>query len=378
LTISSGENLGHDLIEKITRSVSIVADSNIVEYVSTRHIKGYKGVEEGAKLDLELQHLYLADSQMPSSTGHLLERDAIRYPRLTTGLGILREGTYSPNVRAFSLLHFTPQEELESFSKYNPTANPLRISIGQALILAYSLLSADGEALAPLYYQLQTETKTHFSETEAAEYIPDVYDAVVARNRRRLLAAADKSRLENLTNTAESVRSWSKTRDPNRHVWKHVSRFRLESMVDLGWLRKQDRFSYEYEFTSAGLRWAAALDINSDDELADFLGARFLEVAASAHYPEARRLSNDQDIVQRMYEIWKELKSPQGYVPIEELALVTSVTSLEKQNEYFEVFAGKDALLEYRKENPYLVRFTVDRRGALAHIKFLGKDDDYT
>jgi hypothetical protein len=68
-----------------------------------------------------------------------------------------------------------------------------------------------------------------------------------------------------------------------------------------------------------------------------------------------------------LYRAWKSIKSPDGYAPIEELALVAGIEALLDHRHILEVATAREALIAYQKANPYQVRFTVNRLGVLAH-----------
>ena len=53
------------------------------------------------------------------------------------------------------------------------------------------------------------------------------------------------------------------------------------------------------------------------------------------------------------------------------MAIVAGIEVLLHNKVIIEHATAKQALVAYQKANPYLVRFTVDRFGALAHAKFL-------
>ncbi|MBK6433673.1 hypothetical protein [Candidatus Amarolinea dominans] len=67
----------------------------------------------------------------------------------------------------------------------------------------------------------------------------------------------------------------------------------------------------------------------------------------------------------------KAIKSPGGYAPIEELALVAGIEGLLDHGLIIEPEVARKAIIAYQKDHPYEVRFTVDRMGVLAHARFV-------
>ena len=124
---------------------------------------------------------------------------------MAVNLGLIRAGTYSANTRALSLLYFTPETELRAFQEYLPDANPLLLSRQQALLLLYALIENDGEVLAPLWNQLAAKYPDGFNDRDAGNLLPEIYRAVIARHRTRLLPADVRDRLLVLEKSADSI-----------------------------------------------------------------------------------------------------------------------------------------------------------------------------
>jgi len=64
-----------------------------------------------------------------------------------------------------------------------------------------------------------------------------------------------------------------------------------------------------------------------------------------------------------------------GYVPILYVCLLAGIYSIAGSAGYFEISQATDMLKALQKERPELVRFNVDRWGALTFVKFSGKVD---
>jgi hypothetical protein len=152
---------------------------------------------------------------------------------------------------------------------------------------------------------------------------------------------------------------------------EHASRPRLEPYVDIGIFDKPDRLKYEYTFSNAGRVWAERFGgEKSSEDIEILLQTRYFATAANAlgRTPE---LLPDDEIPTYLRDAWKTISSPNGYAPIEEIALLAGINSLFNNNKIFEIASARDALIAFQKNNPYQVRFTVDRLGNLAHAKFI-------
>lgn len=388
LSTSNLENLGNDLTETVTRRVRIPLDGHRAAYIKQRLTdRAYTSLKAQADawlnsrqegeppiVAMEVQDLYLADPALPSHVGKLVRNDWRKYPHLGVHLGLIRAGTFSPNTRAYSLLHFVTDAELQAFSDYKPEANPLSISPSQALLLLFSFLENDGEVVAPLLAQLAEEAASGFTDRDAGDRLPAIYRGVISRHRSGSISADDRERLSILEKTAESiVQSTNVGRYEGGSAREESSRPRVEPYVDIGLLSKPNPFKYEYAFTKAGTTWANALAaVKTSSEVDTFRTERFFSTASAALGFQAREASNPDEIVSFLHRAWESIHSAGGYAPIEELALVAGIEALLKSQLIIEPGVARQSIIEYQRAHPYEVRFTVNRMGVLAHAKFLG------
>lgn len=382
LGTSNPDNLGSDLTQTVMRKVRVPLTTDRATYVRQRLFdRVYNGLKkqtsawtEGEEtfVAMELQDLYLADPTLPSQTGKLVRTDGRRYSPLGVALGLIRAGTYSLNTRALSLLYFTPEAELQAFLEYQPEANPLRLSRPQALLLLYSFLENDGEIVVPLLCQLADEPTGDFSDRDAGDRLPEIYRALITRNRRRVLSAEARDRLEVLSQVAGNVEKWRGRPYTGAGARENTVRVRLEPYTDIGLLTKPDPFHYSYTFTPAGLGWAKALaEVESDAQVSEFLATRFFATAAHAWNLPATPVTDPEAIATCLYRAWKAIQSAGGYAPIVEMALVAGIEALLEHGLIIEPAVAREAIIAYQKANPYQVRFTVNRMGVLAHARFL-------
>ncbi|MBK8047945.1 MAG: hypothetical protein IPK16_12900, partial [Anaerolineales bacterium] len=133
---STLDNVGHDLVDVVTRKVRVPLDDARAAYIKARLFdRVYQTLKQQTDnwikqggdvvVAMEIQDLYLADPQHRRVSANLCRKDWRKYPQLGVNLGLIRAGTYSPNTRALSLLYFTPDDEQRAFLEYSPETNPL-------------------------------------------------------------------------------------------------------------------------------------------------------------------------------------------------------------------------------------------------------------
>jgi hypothetical protein len=129
---------------------------------------------------------------------------------------------------------------------------------------------------------------------------------------------------------------------------------------------------YEYTLSDIGRRWAQAWRGDEDSGAIEaFLSQCYFHTATQAWQIPARELTTPDEIVPYLQRAAKVVSSSSGYAPIEELALLGGIWALTEDQAILEPGAAREAIIAYQKANPYKVRFTVDRSGALAHARFM-------
>lgn len=387
-TTSNLDNIGNDLVETALRKVRVPLTEERVNYIKIRlQDRTYQSLKEqaaqwlksgGAPLEvhMELQDVYLADVSLPSQVGKLVKDDWRKYPSFGLNLGLIRLGTFSPNTRGISFLHFVSQEdgqEIQAFQEYLPDHNPFRIHPQQGLLLLYSLIENDGEVLLPLLARLAQNGTQAFNDRDAGNLLPEIYKTVITRHRARSLAVDMRERLAVLEKSAASIAAQQEKEGyAGGSSREHAARPRIEPYVDIGLFSKPNPMKYEYTFSEVGLRWAAAFRGDEDSAaVGEFLAQRFFHTAAAAWQIEARELTTPDEITPYLQRAAKAISSSSGYAPIEELALVGGIWALTDDHTIIEPGVAREALIAYQKTNPYKVRFTVDRLGVLAHARFM-------
>jgi len=371
------ESLGRELVGTVTRRVKATIDDELETYIRRRLTdRTYNDLKKrlAAKnslpeaVTLEVQDAYLASSTLPSNTGKLVEGDWRKYPLLATQLGLVRRGTFSALVRGMAFLELDAASQAQMFESFQAGCNPFVLEAPQTLLLLYAFLENDGDVIKPLYGCLR-HIGGVFSDRDAGDRLPEIYKDIERAESKRNLTIEEREELEKLLRMAQSIAEWRGRKYTGSGALIEAVTVRLEPYVDMGILGKPDPFRYEYTLTERGRAFAAALA--KVDELDGFLARGFFGAVAPLFHSRPRHRRHVPLLVRALYDSCMDLKSGLGYTPVKELALLTVTRSLPDSGFYFEVQEAFDALREFQKEHPDCLRFTVNRMGELAHVKFL-------
>lgn len=375
---SNLETLGKRLIERVTKRVRVSPpfDAQTRDYVKNRLTdrlyhdlrKAVLESANGAAVHMEIQDVYLADARLPSRTGKLVEANWRRYPYLGTSLDLVKKGTYSALTRSLVLLALTPEAELRAFQEIDRPHNPFRISDAQAAVLLYSLVDNDAEVLQPFFAGLLSLAGPAFGEREAGDLLPDIFRQIDKENRHRAITVEERSRLALLVKTAASIDKWKTKSYTGGGARQESVTVRLEPFCDLGFLTKPDHDRFEYRSTDRLRIW---LDRWRQAENTDqFLRDRFFAGLAASHGWPVKQ-ADDEQATAALVEAGEELKSPLGYSPITDVALLAAARLLTDARLVLEIGRATELLKALQKRDPNFVRFTVDRMGTMAYVKFL-------
>jgi hypothetical protein len=372
---SNLETLGKRLISRVTQRVRLAPhfDEDLQEYAKTRLTdRAYTGIrktiiDNTGPVGIELQDVYLADRSLPSSTGKLVETDWRSYPYFGTALDLVKKGTYSALTRSLVLLAITPKEEIKAFGELDRQHNPLRISDSQAAVLLYCLLDNDGEVALPLLQMLLKQGEEVFDERFAGDLLPGILRDIVAAHSKRSLPAAEKERLSVLAKVATNVGKWKGKPYTGGGARENTVRVRLEPYCELGFFTKPQRERYFYQATKAvRILMDHYSKFTDSDKL---LQEGFFTAFAACRGIEAQPASDDE-ATKALARAGEALKSTLGYTPITDVGLLAGTRLLTEQNCILELSRTVDLLKALQKEDPNFVRFTVDRMGMLAYVKF--------
>jgi len=376
---SNLETLGKQCVQSLLKRVQLTPpySESLREYVRLRLTdKVYRDLrkivlEDNSslgKVSLEIQDLYLSDATLPSNVGKLVEADWRRYPYLANNLDLIKPGTYSILTRALALLTLTSKEEITSFEQYDPKNNPLKISPEQAALLLYCFIDNDAEIIYRLFRFLVDIKEDTFDERMAGDQLPDIIRESIKSFRSAALPIEDRERLDVLEKIAGNIAEWKGKPYTGSGSREEFIRVRLEPYCDLGLFSKPERHSFSYKVTP-GLRqlmngWS---DLETTD---DFLETRFFKTISSINRLRVRE-ATDEEAKSSLLAAGESLKSTLGYSPITDIGLLAGVSSLFKHKRILELSRTRTILRAWQKEAPTVVRFTVDRMGTLAYVKFI-------
>jgi hypothetical protein len=379
-TTSSMKSFGNDLVQTLTNKVTVSVTPELAEYVQEaltdrvyRPLRETvaKALQEGdpsVKVSVELQDAYLADQGVPSKRGKLVAGDWRKYPYLALGLGLMREKSYSILVRGQLFLKLVNPQEITAFRVYASEANPLLLSTSQKLFFLFTLVEHDADVFLPLFGDLLTNQST-FSDREAGDLLPNVLHTAHSRLRSKVRTGADAARLQKLSDTAQTIEQWRGRTYSGKGAREETITPRLEPLVDLGILGKDSPFLYRYEFTQAGRSIMRGL---AEAEDLDALDTRFFSLTTKEFGLSRDHLSRQEDIVDAIYQGFRNLASPLGYAPIREALLLSVLTTIDQGLGYFEMAEALESLRAVQRQYPNVVRFSVDRWGNVNFVKFLG------
>lgn len=376
---SNLSTLGNNLIAVISQKVTVSLTNDLILYIKSAltspvhreiftKVKQQKNQEVLESINVELQDAYLSSINLPSRRGRLAKDEWFEYPSFAIGLALIKKGTYSLSVRGLSFLSLVPQEEIQALKQYKPEFNPLRISIAQKLLLVYSLVENDGQLLSYLYEQF-LKKEVVFSDVEASERLPEILHKILKESRSRVRSGDDLQRTQRIKKTIERFkRVQGKPSTGGGGVRHETIAVRIEPFVDLGLLSKPDPFAYRYQITDATKTFFELL-INSEG-IDYFLHHSFFDTSNKAFALNGKHITDRETILPAIQKAYTVLRSPLGYAPILEVTLLAGIYSMTGAGTYFEISEALETLKSIQKEKPELVRFNVDRWGALTFVKF--------
>ncbi len=373
------QSLGKHFVDTLLKRVRVTPpySESLRDYVKVRLMdKTYHDLRKvvltgdggTAPAGLEIQDLYLSDRSLPSSTGKLVEMDWRRYPYVATTLDLVKSGTYSVMTRALVLLAVTPKEEIAAFEQYDAKNNPLRLSPQQAAVLLYCFIDNDAEIIYRLFHTLVALDTETFDERIAGDFLPQIIRESANSFRNAALPIEDRERLGVLEKIAGNIAEWKGKPYTGSGSREEFIRVRLEPYCDLGLFDKPDRHRFVYKVTP-GLR-KLMTNWYGLDATDDFLETRFFTTVGSLNKLKVRE-ATDEEAKAAILDAGKALKSTLGYSPITDVGLLAGIRLLFQQKRILELSRTRTLLRAWQKEAPTVVRFTVDRMGALAYVKFI-------
>lgn len=349
---------------KITASKLIPQEKRqqVLEYINSQRSNHYK-TRAGDLDSCEFQQYYLSDPRLPSQSGALTGRSrAVNYlhieyveiPAWAVRLGLLRKGNYTLTERGKVLLALqTSGNDLFGSEKTNE--NPYLLTPSEKYFFLYCLLDVDGDIIKRLYKRLILHIGL-ISKNNVDEYMIESLEELKDEMKRRRLNVTYRSIGTQMNSTIKAIKNKSdQTIIP-----------RLEPFVDCGLIRRNSRHNIECEITSNARRFIENLNHSSSID-------EFLNEALAVNTADLLGLKweNNVELVPRyMARSYTRLKSGIGYCSIKDLAILAVAYSMGDGSGIFEIGDVEQTILDFARKHGTSVRFTKDRQGNVALVKF--------
>ncbi len=320
---------------------------------------------------VEIQDWLLADESLPSNTGSEKE-DTEGSVDLALQLGLLWPRTYQRTWFGELVADATPGLEV-AFKTGSRVHNPYKVSAVQKLYFAWACTKHDGTLLQFLASLFQPDRELDISALQVCftEQFPDFV---------RSLAVSDaspqaKAKVRELQSLAQrfarrpvgrKAASGGVTAQTIRRGFEEFVYWRLESLTDIGYLRKRDGALYSYVPTNS----MADLAYRMSGGTRPFLESAFFEhVRAILGAINCRRVQRD-DALSALNEANAVRHNQMGYTGIEEGVILANSLMLERGDA--SVLEYKDAVdaLGNRPPNARIL-LSVDRNRRLSAYKIV-------
>lgn len=331
---------------------------------------------DSKRLQVEVQDWLLSDPGLPSGTGAEKE-DAEAAVDLAVQLGILWPQTHQRTWVGEYLADLRPNI-VESFRNADWEANPFRLSDEERLLLAWTCLRRDAHFLGYLAGILCSMgspiTTAHLEQT-----LRSSYGDFVERVRQLRSSPADTAivkrleaigvRLQQKTVGRKSAAGPGVTDQTARRLFEELAYWRLEALVDLGYLAKDDPSGYTYK-TRKGL---ADLDRFGRANVQETLEKEFFRDWRRVMFgSECSRLTGVEARA-RLFAANRARQNSMGYTLVEE-GVLTANRLLQKQglSDVLEFSDAEEALLT-GSDSDYKVLTSVDRQRRLSAFKMVAR-----
>ena len=238
----------------------------------------------------------------------------------------------------------------------------------QAALLLYCFIDNDAAMTYPLFQRLLELPGPAFDERTAGDMLPEIIRQSIKVLEKKVITAEDRERLARIEQVAVNIAKQQGKPYSGGGAREHYIRARLEPYCDLGLLSKPDKSRLVYQVTPA---FRSLMRNWPDLEATDvFLSERFFTSVGTLHGLQLRDAADDEARL-ALQRAGEQLKSILGYSPITDVALLAGINLLFQQGRIFEIASATRLLKEWQKQAPDVIRFSVDRMGALAYVKFL-------
>jgi len=377
-----------DFVEKvrthINSAINVSYDPELVRWLSSNGLLDRQDLKEIASkcnLDMRLQYWWAFNA--PVQTGWL-SREAIPeyfgfFPRKT---GILEDNFDISELGRTLLLGFMPSDEIAVWEGTSvSTGSPLILTKGQRVFFVYSILESDGDFMLPLLMEwVHSLGSKTFTYLDAGRLMPSALDRMAANFRGSAYSSDDQREIREIERVRDLI-----TQQNEMNIEKvglgsrreQMSIPRLEWLVDLGVLQKENTRSYR--FTKEGLLLVDDLVTHYQDLSSRYYPEDCLLKLLNQHLfgPTLRFLCSQakqaelNDCLRLLKEAYQVAKGTLGYVLLRSLLLLIHGWQAETDTPTFVEY--DDALQAVETESrvdPESVYYTVDRLGNEHQVKF--------
>ncbi len=349
---------------KITASKLIPQErrQQISEYIKSQRSNQYK-TRSGDLDSCELQRYYLSDPRLPSQSGVLtgrsravdyLHTEYVEIPAWAVRLGLLRKNNYTLTERGKVLLAIKSNGNV-TLDLETSDENPYLLVPSEKYFFLYCLLDVDGDIVKRLYKKLILHTG-RFGKNDVSNYMIKSLEELRDEMKKRRLNVTYRPMATQINSTIEAIKNKS----------DQAIAPRLEPFVDCGLIKRSSRRDIMYETTSDTRRFIE--NLNHSSSIDEFLNE---SLAVNTVGLLGLKYTKNVELVPRyMTRSYTRLKSGIGYCSIRDLALLAVAYSIGDGYGIFEMGDVQRTILDFAGKYGTSVRFTKDRQGNVALVKF--------
>lgn len=369
---TTSEALTRSYRNYLTKSVAVSpSDSNRLQYYLRRRNLSRKYQIANQLESAEIQDVLLSDEMLPSGTG--AEKGDVRGAiNLAVQLGILWNRTWQRTWRGELLSTLSPSLK-DRLSGDSDVTNPFFLLPEQRMLLAWICMNSD-ETFLSILVPLLLGAAHPIGINALMEILPDGLDAYLGNIDRQNLGPQDLAiveKLEDVNRGLSRVPAGRKasnvgiTAQTLRRAFEHVLLWRIETLVDLGYLRKTDPLAYEY-LPRASL---SELGFILDDGRSTWLQSDFFHHWRSITSKDHCSRLKGPAALDALYMANKSRSNNMGYTLIEEAVLVANIRLMA--DGALQVLEWSDAIeaLSNKTSSSFHILTSVDRQRRVSAFK---------
>jgi hypothetical protein len=377
---SSAITIGRALLNAVSHKFPSNLNPNIKKYCdlvfSEQHYSALRSQiqkaefqQSSGQIELELQDIYLSQDILPSHRGRIIsekEKDIYVFPTLAVSLGLLTPETFILTSRGRLFSHTVLPNEIKAFNRLSDI-NPLVISPRQTMVLLFSFLEADGDLINMLYPAILNK-RDEFTDYDIGDIIGEQLADFLIQLEKSVSSIKDKNEIYKLKKTAVKIKSWNNKKYKGLGIRDEWATLRLEPFVDMGLLKKTDKFAYKYAFSENGRGFFSYFP--PGQTIDTFLKDKFISASSQLFGIQVSPATDPVQILTSLKEANRILANNIGYSDITDTALLASMNLLHSSNALLEIRDSILVLKDAQKKNPHDIHFNIDRWGNLKFISF--------